>query len=151
MTQPDKLKVLFLCAGNACRSPMAEAIARASAADVLEVRSAGLFPFGKVMDLTKQVLTARGVPCEGLTSKSVAETAPFRPDLIVNMSGWPVNVQGAGGARPFLKAPERDRVIDTILGHVTIGGPLATCDRKQTRIVHVDGVVAGESRCLAGV
>ena len=77
---------------------MAEAIARASAGDVLEVRSAGLFPFGKVMDLTKEVLTARGISCEGLTSKSVAETAPFRPDLIVNMSGWPVNVQGAGGA-----------------------------------------------------
>jgi protein-tyrosine-phosphatase len=73
---------------------MAEALARASASDVLEVRSAGLFPFGRVMDLTKQVLTERGVSCTGLASKSIAETADFHPDLIVNMSGWPVDVKG---------------------------------------------------------
>ena len=105
---------------------MAEAIARANAADVLEVRSAGLFPFGRVMDLTKQVLTARGISCEGLSSKSVAETADFHPDLIVNMSGWPVNVQGG------------TRVGEGVSGGVKVeewkvpdpyGEDLATCER----------------------
>jgi len=37
-----KYRVLFVCIGNACRSPMAEAIAHREAAEVIEPASAGL-------------------------------------------------------------------------------------------------------------
>ena len=39
---PTRTKVLFLCIGNACRSQMAEAIAKHVAKDVIEASSAGL-------------------------------------------------------------------------------------------------------------
>ena len=122
---------------------MAEAIARASAADVLEVRSAGLFPFGRVMDLTKQVLTGRGISCEGLASKSVAETADFHPDLIVNMSGWPVNVQGGTRVGGGVKVEEW-KVPDPY------GEDLATyeriCDDIEARV----GELASRMRNVGG-
>ena len=41
MTEKRKVRVLFVCIGNACRSPMAEAIARQDADELLEVQSAG--------------------------------------------------------------------------------------------------------------
>ncbi len=42
-----KLKVLFLCTGNSCRSQMAEGFARALKGDVIEAYSAGVSPHGK--------------------------------------------------------------------------------------------------------
>jgi len=41
-----KVKVLFLCTGNSCRSQMAEGWARALKGDVLEAYSAGLEKHG---------------------------------------------------------------------------------------------------------
>ena len=41
---PDKLKILFLCTGNSCRSQMAEAWARHLKSDVIEAYSAGTAP-----------------------------------------------------------------------------------------------------------
>jgi protein-tyrosine-phosphatase len=65
------MKVLFVCMGNSCRSPMAEAIARRDAADVIEARSAGLMPLGFVADLTKETLEQGGYSAEGLESKAI--------------------------------------------------------------------------------
>src|ERR1700730_1662811 len=62
-------KVLFVCLGNACRSPMAESIARRDAADVIEACSAGISPLGFVPALTTQTLTANGYSIESLDSR----------------------------------------------------------------------------------
>lgn len=43
----DKLRVIFLCTGNASRSQMAEGWARALAGDEIEVRSAGIEAHGQ--------------------------------------------------------------------------------------------------------
>ncbi|NIA20648.1 MAG: arsenate reductase ArsC, partial [Anaerolineaceae bacterium] len=42
----DKLKILFLCTGNSCRSQMAEGWARAIKSDVIEAYSAGIETHG---------------------------------------------------------------------------------------------------------
>ncbi|MFO7751087.1 MAG: arsenate reductase ArsC, partial [Desulfobacteraceae bacterium] len=42
----QKLKILFLCTGNACRSQMAEGWTRYLKNDVIEVFSAGVEPHG---------------------------------------------------------------------------------------------------------
>ena len=53
-------KVLFVCLGNACRSPMAEAIALRDAPDVIEASSAGLTPLGRIEPMTKETLAKNG-------------------------------------------------------------------------------------------
>ena len=84
-----RTRVLFVCVGNACRSPMAEAIARYDAADVMEASSAGLHPLGYIADLTKQTLTKNGYSANGLTSDLLTREATASADLIINMTGRP--------------------------------------------------------------
>ena len=84
---PPRTKVLFLCIGNACRSQMAEAIARHHASDVIEASSAGLVPFGAVPDITLTVLGERGIPVEGLRSKALSAKDISDTDLVINMTG----------------------------------------------------------------
>jgi len=85
-----RVKVLFLCLGNSCRSPMAEAIARHAAGDVMEASSAGLIALGFVARPTIHVLEERGYPAEGLHSKTLTRDALDGADLVINMSGRPL-------------------------------------------------------------
>jgi protein-tyrosine-phosphatase len=82
-------KVLFVCLGNACRSPMAESIAQRDAADVIEGCSAGLTPLGFVPMLTMQTLTANGYSIESLNSTPITRAVWDAADIVVNMSGVP--------------------------------------------------------------
>jgi arsenate reductase len=93
-TQPDartsnRTKVLFVCVGNACRSPMAEAIARYDAVDVIQPSSAGLEPLGSVAELTKETLARNGYSAKGLTSDALTHGAYETADIIINMTGKP--------------------------------------------------------------
>jgi len=85
----QRTRVLFVCVGNACRSPMAEAIARYDAADVIEPFSAGLYPLGYVAELTKQTLMKNGYSANGLTSDVLRKEEVEGADLIINMTGRP--------------------------------------------------------------
>jgi protein-tyrosine-phosphatase len=82
-----RTKVLFLCIGNACRSQMAEAIARHKAADVIEPTSAGLVPFGMIPATTLDVLHERGISADGQNSKPLRPEELAAADLVVNMTG----------------------------------------------------------------
>jgi ArsR family transcriptional regulator len=86
---PKKTKVLFLCLGNSCRSPMAEAIARHRYPDLIEASSAGLIALGVIASPTTAVLAERKVPATGLASKPLTEHSRRAADLIINMSGRP--------------------------------------------------------------
>jgi arsenate reductase len=87
MGHREKFRVLFVCIGNACRSPIAEAIARKDAADVIEPLSAGLYPLGRIEELTEVVLKCNEYSAEGLASKGLRNFSPKNVDLVVNMSG----------------------------------------------------------------
>jgi protein-tyrosine-phosphatase len=85
-----KHTVLFVCVGNACRSPMAEAIARQIASEIIEASSAGLYPLGHLPDATEKTLIANGYSIEGLASKPLLRADMENADLIINMSGQPL-------------------------------------------------------------
>ena len=90
----SRTKVLFLCIGNACRSQMAEAIARHSASDVIDPSSAGLVPYGEIPSTTLTVLRERGISAEGQSSK------PLRPED-VSVAEVVINMTGRSGATIF--------------------------------------------------
>ena len=81
----DKKRVLFLCTGNAARSQMAEALARAFHGDVLDVVSAGSRPAGWVHPLAIEAMQQLGVDMSGQTSKSADQflSQPF--DVVVTV------------------------------------------------------------------
>lgn len=87
MKEKKKVRVLFVCIGNACRSPMAEAIARQDAGDLLEVYSAGLSPLGFIPDMTLRTLERNGYSINGLVSKPIDNKALLKIDLVLNLSG----------------------------------------------------------------
>jgi arsenate reductase len=68
----EKLKILFLCTGNACRSQMAEGWARHLLGDRAEVWSAGTAP-AAVDPLAVEVMSEAGVDVSGHRAKHVSE------------------------------------------------------------------------------
>jgi arsenate reductase (thioredoxin) len=84
-----RTRVLFVCVGNSCRSPMAEAIAGHIGSDVMEVSSAGLAALGRVQSLTKLTIAKNGYPADGLQSKPLEAADLEAADIIVNMTGRP--------------------------------------------------------------
>ena len=83
----NKRRVLFLCIGNACRSQMAEAFARAYGSDVLEIASAGLSPAYAIPAETQQVMEEKGLSLDGQFPKSLDELEPRNYEFIANLSG----------------------------------------------------------------
>lgn len=81
-----KLKVLFLCTGNSCRSQMAEGWACALKGDVLEVYSAGIEKHG-LNPRAVRVMAEAGVDISGHISKTVAELGPLHFDYVVTVCG----------------------------------------------------------------
>lgn len=81
-----KLKVLFLCTGNSCRSQMAEGWARHLKGDVIEPYSAGIEKHGMNPHAVK-VMAEAGVDITGQHSKTVAELGPLEFDYVVTVCG----------------------------------------------------------------
>ena len=79
-----KLKVLFLCTGNSCRSQMAEGWARRLLGDRLEPASAGVAPTS-IDPRAVQVMQEVGVDLAGQQSKHVDELPNLEFDLVVTV------------------------------------------------------------------
>jgi protein-tyrosine-phosphatase len=82
-----RTKVLFLCIGNACRSQIAEALARKFGGDFIEAQSAGVAPLGMISKFVWEVLQERGCIPLGQYSKAISDLRLFKPDMVVNLTG----------------------------------------------------------------
>ncbi len=81
---PPKLKILFLCTGNSCRSQMAEGWARHLRGDLLEPYSAGIETHG-LNERAVQVMAEAGVDISGQRSKHVDELRDVPFDFVVTV------------------------------------------------------------------
>ena len=82
----NKLKVLFLCTGNSCRSQMAQGWARALKGDAMEAYSAGIETHGLNARAVK-VMAEAGVDISRHRSKNVAELMDVPFDYVVTVCG----------------------------------------------------------------
>jgi arsenate reductase len=84
VTQPDPIRVLFVCTGNSARSVMAEALLRHHGGDRFEVFSAGTEPKG-VNPRTLRILAEAGIDASFARSKSVTEFLGQSFDYVVTV------------------------------------------------------------------
>jgi arsenate reductase len=82
----SRIRILFLCTGNSCRSQMAEGWARHLKAATLDVASAGTYP-SFVHPLAVRVMREAGVDISGQRSKGVEEFLDQEFDYVVTLCG----------------------------------------------------------------
>ena len=82
----ERLKVMFLCTGNSCRSQMAEGWARHLKGDAIEAYSAGVEPHG-MNPRAMAVMKEAGAPIDDQRSKHVDELAGVHFDFVVSVCG----------------------------------------------------------------
>jgi protein-tyrosine-phosphatase len=117
---------------------MAEALARHSARETMDVASAGLSPLGFIAGPTREVLTERGIASDGQSSKGLAEIVRFQPDLIINMSGYPG--RGKFGDYDFEDWDVEDPYGDDLATYRRI------CDDIQARIADLSARLRAQTK-----
>jgi arsenate reductase len=80
----DKLKILFLCTGNSCRSQMAEGWTRHLKGDRIDVWSAGVETHG-LNPLAVKVMDEAGVDISKHRSKHVREVLDIPFDYVITV------------------------------------------------------------------
>jgi len=80
----DKIKILFLCTSNSCRSQMAEGWTKHLKSDCVEPFSAGIKP-GRVSRRATEVMAEAGVDISHQRSKHVDEFSDVELDYVVTV------------------------------------------------------------------
>ena len=84
MINNNKLRILYLCTGNSCRSQMAEAFTRHLKGDQIEALSAGVAPKGIDPRATKAMSEA-GIDISNQGSKSLNQVIHGQFDYVVTL------------------------------------------------------------------
>lgn len=81
------MKIYFVCTGNTCRSPMAEALFQAKNMEHIEVRSAGIYAMndGEISENAKQVIADHGIQYTHF-SRAVSEDDLRWANLVLTMT-----------------------------------------------------------------
>ena len=79
-----KIKILFLCTGNSCRSQIAEGWASHSKANIIDAYSAGIRPIG-VSSRAIKVMAETGVDISNQKSQSIDEFSEIDFDYIITL------------------------------------------------------------------
>ena len=116
---PGKLRILFLCTGNSCRSQMAEAWTRELKGETFDPYSAGVEARG-VDPFAIQVMKEVGVDISGQQSKNVDTLQDIEFDYVVTLCSHAQEVC------PFF--PARTSVI-----HVAFDDPPALAAQETTQ------------------
>ena len=82
----ERLKLLFLCTGNSCRSQMAEGWARQLKVDLIEAFSAGIETHGLNPNMIK-VMAEAGVDVTSQKSENILDFADTQLDVVVTVCG----------------------------------------------------------------
>jgi len=83
-----KLKVLFLCTGNACRSQIAEGWARHLKSNVMQAYSAGVSPAEQVNNRAVSVMAEAGVDISEQKPKHVENLLDIDFDYVVTVCDY---------------------------------------------------------------
>ncbi|HEU4930050.1 MAG TPA: arsenate reductase ArsC [Candidatus Krumholzibacteria bacterium] len=81
-----KTKVLFVCVGNMCRSPMAEGFALKYGSDILEVYSAGTHATGTVSEDSIEIMRELKIDISKATSNGLDAVPVGEMDIVVSMA-----------------------------------------------------------------
>ncbi len=80
-----RFRVLFACVGNSARSQMAEGFARFYGGEVVDARSGGSRPLGRVLPEAIHVMQEVGIDISGQRSEGFDEPWICEADLVVTM------------------------------------------------------------------
>lgn len=111
------LRVLFVCVGNAYRSQMAEAFARALGRDLLVAESGGLTPVFALPESTVRVMQEKGIDVAAQVPKSVFRLDVKSYYLVVNMTGLSIPSLSAANTRDWI-VPDPVGQPDSVLREV---------------------------------
>jgi len=84
-----RVKILFVCIGNMCRSPMAEGYARELGGDAVEVYSAGTHPTGVVSEDSITMMKEIDIDIAHQSSNGFDRVPMHAIDVIVSMARVP--------------------------------------------------------------
>jgi len=102
MSAAHPTRVLFICVGNAFRSQMAEAFARSLGHGLLAADSAGITPVYELPESTVRVMREKGIDISQQFPKLVSGLDLKAYDVIVNMTGLPLQGLPAGVTRSWI-------------------------------------------------
>lgn len=100
MRQQPRLRILFMCTANSCRSILCEAQFNHLAPPGFEAVSAGSFPKGQVLPRSLATLQQAGISIAGLHSKGNDSFADHPPDIVITVCD-----KAAGEACPVYFGP----------------------------------------------
>ena len=86
-TSEKKLKIVFLCTGNSCRSQIAQGWARHLKSDVIEAYSAGVAPASAVNHRAIEVMKEVGVDISGQKPKHINDLNDINFDYAFTLCG----------------------------------------------------------------
>ena len=105
----EKYRILFVCHGNICRSPMAEfvmkdLVEKAGVAQQFLIESAATSTEeigNSVYPPARRKLAEHGISCQGKTARQMTRSDYARFDLLIGMDSWNIrNMRAISGGDP---------------------------------------------------